>query len=143
AVGHRDLAAALEEEWRVQADARADLEHALAGKIKAEACEMRLARLVDGVCRRREEDLERIFPASRQAEALHQGLGHFSADLTMRQPFWRWRQGDQTWRLRIICHRWGSLSGPAMAPASSTKSVMPTASVSQGPVVLKIVVLAP
>lgn len=43
----------------------------------------------------------------------------------------------------LFLQRCGSLSGPAMAPASSTKSVMPTASVSQGPVVLKIVVLAP
>ena len=39
---------------------------------------------------------------------------------SMRQPFCRWRHGPQTWRVRIMCQRCGSLSGPAIGPASST-----------------------
>jgi len=39
---------------------------------------------------------------------------------SMRQPFWRWRKAPQTWRVRIMCQRCGSLSGPAIGPASST-----------------------
>ena len=71
--------------------------------------------------REREEYREGILCSSGQSEALHQGrLGHFNADLTMRQPFCRWRHGDQTWRVRIMCQRCGSLSGPAIGPASST-----------------------
>jgi hypothetical protein len=35
----------------------------------------------------------------------------------------------------------GLVSGPAIVPAASTKPVMPTASVSHGPVVFQIVLL--
>jgi hypothetical protein len=51
---------------------------------------------------------------------MRRGEGGAYRPRSIRQPFCRCRIGPQTWRVRIMCQRCGSLSGPAIGPASST-----------------------
>ena len=74
----------------MQADAGADLEHGLALEVEAEAREMGLARVVDGVGVGREEDREGIFGGLGSEQALEEAGHYFPiACFSMRKPFCR------------------------------------------------------